>query len=234
MINFYYARMSICNQIVISHGGMFGFELSPKGPKFGFLIPLDHMNSNLSTSAEVHDVLDFRKEDQSSLAAASVPIVSGELHAIVVDDIKTNRVLLSRLVSKRGVIVDEMFEDGKKAVDYIKQHAEKINIIFMDNIMPVMTGIECTAYCRNEGNYGGLIIGVTGNTLGEEVTDFMNSGADIILGKPVNVKQLDAILNHIKAHGKYSPKSKVHASRNNEELKERFEKLIIEVKDLYK
>ena len=230
-------RMSICNQIVISLGGTFGFELSPKGPKFGFFIPLDHMNSILSTSTEELDVLDSRKGIQVKPATTtSIPIVSGveELHAIVVDDIKTNRLLLSRLVSKRGVIVDEMLEDGKKAAEYIKQNADKINIIFMDNIMPVMTGIECTASCRNEAGFGGLIIGVTGNTLGEEVTDFLNSGADIILGKPVNINQLDVILNHMRDYGKFSPKSRVHDSRNDEELKVRFEKLAIQVKDLYK
>jgi len=110
-------RMSICNQIVISLGGVFGFELSPKGPKFGFFIPLDHMNSILSTSTEELDVLDSRKGIQVKPATTtSIPIVSGveELHAIVVDDIKTNRLLLSRLVSKRGVIVDEIGCSGQR------------------------------------------------------------------------------------------------------------------------
>jgi signal transduction histidine kinase/DNA-binding NarL/FixJ family response regulator len=235
-------RMSICNQIVISHGGLFGFELSPKGPKFGFLLPLDYMNSILSTEVIEEVVFDSTKSIPKVTPVAPITtntdIVTpnnsangfqGEIHAIVVDDIKTNRQLLARLINNRGVKVDDMFEDGKKAADFVKDNTDKTNIIFMDNMMPIMTGIESTAAIRSSG-YGGLIIGVTGNTLGEELTAFLDAGADIILGKPVNCIQLDTIIAHIRDHGIYSPKSKVHDSRNNEGLKEKMEKLTIEVK----
>ena len=156
------------------------------------------------------------------------------LHALVVDDIKSNRQLLAKLVSNRGAQVD-MVEDGQQAVDYIMEHGDKIDIIFMDNMMPVMTGVESTASCRNEIiGFGGLIIGVTGNTLPEDMHLFLDAGADFILGKPVNVAQLDLIINHVKTHGKYSPKSKVHDSRYNETLKRQIEDLEHEVKSLRK
>lgn len=220
---------------------MFGFELSPKGPKFAFLIPLDHMNSRLSAASELQVILDSNKTVAKSASASTTadstsasPEVQEQLNALVVDDIKTNRQLLSRLISDRGIHVD-MVEDGQKAVDFMKEHGSKINIIFMDNMMPVMTGIESTAACRKEDvAYGGLVIGVTGNTLGEEVINFLDAGADIILGKPVNVTQLEAIITHIRKYGKFSPKSKVHDSRYDDDLKEQFEKLTIEVKKLSK
>ena len=234
-------RMSICHQIVQSLGGLFGFELSPKGPKFGFLLPLDHMNSHLSTTVDVKVIYDSSKPPivvtptatKTPTPTPTPSIVStsgfqGEIHAIVVDDIKTNRQLLSRLVANRGVKVDDMFEDGKKAADYVKVN-NSMHIIFMDNMMPIMSGIESTASIRSSG-FGGLIIGVTGNTLGEEVLAFLDAGADIILGKPVNSLQLDTVIAHIRAHGIYSPKSLVHDSRNDESLKEKLEKLTIEVK----
>ena len=230
--------MSICDQLVIAHGGMFGFELGPKGPKFGFLIPLDHMNSKLSTTTEDLVILDSSKKVASAAIAKPVAVpptaagAQGELFALVVDDVKTNRQLLGRVVGNRGFKVD-MVEDGQKAVDYIKENCDKINVIFMDNMMPVMTGIESTAACRDLG-YGGLVIGVTGNTLGEEVVAFLDAGADIILGKPVNTSQLDAIIDQIRTYGKFSPKLKVHDSRNDDALKEQFEKLNIEVKRLAK
>ena len=229
--------MSICDQLVIAHGGTFGFELSPKGPKFGFLIPLDHMNSKLSSTAEDLIVLDSNKNVATAAVAKPVAVppstgAQGELYALVVDDVKTNRQLLGRVVSNRGFKVD-MVEDGQKAVDYIKENCDKINVIFMDNMMPVMTGIESTSACRNIG-YGGLIIGVTGNTLGEEVLAFLDAGADIILGKPVNVPQLYAIINHMRTYGKLSSKSKVHDSRNDDVLKEQFEKLNLQLKKLAK
>jgi len=156
------------------------------------------------------------------------------LKALVVDDMKSNRQLLAKLVSNRGVEVD-VAEDGQIAVDYIMDHGHTIDIIFMDNVMPNKTGVESTDECRNEIiGYGGLIIGVTGNTLPEDMQAFLDAGADFILGKPVSVPQLDAIINHVKNHGKYSPKSRVHQSRFDDELKLKIEDLEREVKNLRK
>jgi DNA-binding LytR/AlgR family response regulator len=53
-------------------------------------------------------------------------------------------------------------EDGQKAVELISEDLEAYKVIFMDNVMPVMNGMEATRAIRKAG-YRYLIVAVTGN-----------------------------------------------------------------------
>jgi DNA-binding NarL/FixJ family response regulator len=69
----------------------------------------------------------------------------------------------------------------------------------MDFVMPVMTGPEATSKIRELGFYG-LIVGVTGNALPEDVKTFERSGADAVLLKPLDVPMLKRwLLNYIES-----------------------------------
>ena len=52
--------------------------------------------------------------------------------------------------------------------------------------MPRMRGTEATKKIRDLG-YKGIIIGVTGNALPEDVKDFIDHGADTVIPKPFDV-----------------------------------------------
>ena len=55
-----------------------------------------------------------------------------------------------------------------------------------------------------EGGYRNLVVGVTGNVLDNDVMEFQIAGADIVLGKPVKMHLLSAILLHVKSEGSLS------------------------------
>ena len=55
-----------------------------------------------------------------------------------------------------------------------------------------------------EGGYRNLVVGVTGNVLDNDVIEFLDAGANIILGKPVRMNLLSAILFHVKNEGSLS------------------------------
>ena len=61
--------------------------------------------------------------------------------------------------------------------------------IIMDFEMPVMNGPSATRHIRALG-YTGVIIGVTGNALEDDMTLFLNSGANDICLKPVDIEKL--------------------------------------------
>lgn len=70
---------------------------------------------------------------------------------------------------------------------------EIYEIIFMDYIMPNMSGPEATASMRNLG-FPNPIIGVTGNAFEEAKQSFLDSGATSVLVKPVSMSTMKNIL----------------------------------------
>ena len=71
-----------------------------------------------------------------------------------------------------------------------------IDVIFMDQIMPVMCGSEATKILRGKG-YKGLIVGVTGNALEEDISLILSSGADIVLKKPLRISDLENVIRSL-------------------------------------
>lgn len=49
-----------------------------------------------------------------------------------------------------------------------------------------------------------LIIGVTGNVLEDDVTEFIAAGADIILGKPLRMHTLMKLVQFVQSNGSAS------------------------------
>jgi CheY-like chemotaxis protein len=68
-----------------------------------------------------------------------------------------------------------------------------IDMIFMDQVMPNMTGIEATRIIRDMGFDGG-IIAVTGNVLEEDMQSVLAAGTDEIVLKPLKVPHLEVII----------------------------------------
>ena len=78
--------------------------------------------------------------------------------------------------------------------------------VLTDSLRALMqTGVEATAALRSPNiAYPNLIIGVTGNALGDDVTAFLAAGADMVLAKPLRPAQLRHLLAYITGHGKRS------------------------------
>jgi len=59
--------------------------------------------------------------------------------ALVVDDSKSARVVLSRMLEKYGIAVDTA-DSAESALDYLKR--ERPDVVFMDHLMPGMDGLQ--------------------------------------------------------------------------------------------
>jgi hypothetical protein len=133
------------------------------------------------------------------LAPSRIPEELQELHFLVVDDVSSNRKILTALLKKRGFHVTTA-EDGAQALEIIKADPNKFDVIFMDNMMPNVSGVEATREMRDFG-FENIVMGLTGNTLDSEIQEFEDSGADAVLPKPLTTKTLDALITFIKAQG---------------------------------
>jgi CheY-like chemotaxis protein len=58
-----------------------------------------------------------------------------------------------------------------------------------------------------QAGYPYLIIGVTGNVLDDDVKEYLQAGADLVIGKPLRMDLLEKLLIHIQLYG-YSSKYK--------------------------
>jgi PAS domain S-box-containing protein len=108
------------------------------------------------------------------------------IHALVVDDVKDNRDVLSKILSGIGVHVTRA-KNGKEALEKVKENPP--DIIFMDIRMPVMNGIEATGeIIREFGPDRIKILAFTASVLSHEREDYKAQGFHDIILKPCRVE----------------------------------------------
>jgi len=75
----------------------------------------------------------------------------------------------------------------------VMQHEHQFHVVFLDNQMPCLSGVEMTKKLRRYGRKD-LIVGVTGNALVEDQREYLSAGADHVLIKPVREDDLKRML----------------------------------------
>ncbi len=124
-------------------------------------------------------------------AAAHTPRQALPLRILCVDDAKTTRTLLKKLLKKRTKAeVIDVAENGQVAVDAVAARGVGYySLILMDKEMPVMDGYEAARNIRKMG-YRRTMLGVTGNALLADVAEFKRHGVCRVLTKPVDAAVL--------------------------------------------
>lgn len=118
------------------------------------------------------------------------------VRVLIVDDNMMNLKMAKRSMEHYGMTVD-IAGSGKLAIDMCRQ--THYRIVFMDQMMPVMDGVEAMKEIRKLDDYyavGGeaKIVILTANTMSGMRTQMMPEGFDEFLGKPINFKQLERLL----------------------------------------
>jgi CheY-like chemotaxis protein len=91
-------------------------------------------------------------------------------------------------------------EDGQEAIDIVKEHADTIDAILMDQSMPRKDGITATREIRALEVAGILrnrqtIIAVTAAAGPEAQAQFLDAGTDVFLPKPLSLAKLEQTLS---------------------------------------
>lgn len=124
--------------------------------------------------------------------AAEGQILSGTI--LLVEDNKTNQLLMSAIFKKQGVRFD-IANDGLEAVAAVqKRHYD---LVLMDENMPNLNGIEATKQIRQLETDKALsydepliIIAVTANAMTGDRERFMEAGMNEYLTKPINLPKM--------------------------------------------
>ncbi len=138
---------------------------------------------------------------------------------LVVEDSRTNRVVISKLLKQRGCM-PVLCENGREALTRLER-GETYDLILSDCFMPEMDGFEFTRRVRDmeavEGTYT-PIVALSAGVMKEEVDRCIAVGMNEFLSKPINQADLDRILiEHVKADPK-APLKKSPIVRTDEEV----------------
>ena len=113
---------------------------------------------------------------------------------LVVDDVETNLYVARGLMAPYGLSID-IAMSGYEAIEKIKDGAS-YDVVFMDHMMPGMDGIEAAKIIRSMG-YTQPVVALTANALAGQAEIFLNNGFDDFISKPIDIRQLNAVLNKL-------------------------------------
>ena len=177
--------LSISSKLVSLLGGNIGIvsELS-KGCCFYFDVPIgDVCEDNI-----------IHHEVEQSEKMGKITTTYNQ-HVLLVEDNITNQKFMKIILSKHKLSFD-LASDGFEAIELYKKN--KYDMIFMDENMPNMSGIETTKEIRilekDTQRVYTPIVALTANALIGDEERFKNAGMDEYLSKPLNREKLAEIL----------------------------------------
>lgn len=183
--------LSIVRSLAQLMGGTTGVESIPgQGSRFWFRVALAPLAADADSRQHARTTAD-------AVEALDAQGLRGRI--LVVEDNRTNRLIISALLVKLGLTV-ETAEDGQQGVERILDPAGRPlpDLILMDVQMPVLDGHGATARIRQweaEHHRPRLpIVALTANIHAEDRERCLSAGMDDHLAKPVNAGELKELL----------------------------------------
>jgi two-component system, chemotaxis family, chemotaxis protein CheY len=121
--------------------------------------------------------------------------------AMVVDDSRTMRTILSRALAEAGFEVHQE-ANGRDALDYLQRDGASLRLVLVDWNMPEMTGLEFVRAVRSRPEFLRVrLLMVTTETEIEQMARALAAGADEYLMKPFTV---DALKDKLELMGTFA------------------------------
>jgi signal transduction histidine kinase/DNA-binding NarL/FixJ family response regulator len=150
---------------------------------------------SLDLPVEIVDDTAIEKQQYPSEAVEVLGLAPGqpEYRILIVEDQRENQLLLTQLMEKIGFKV-KIAENGALGVELFKSWHP--HLIWMDQRMPVMDGMEATRSIRELPNGEAvIIIAVTASAFEEERNEILEGGLDDYVRKPYRIDELYSIMS---------------------------------------
>ena len=176
--------LAITKKLVqLMHGELVVQSIYGKGSKFTVSIDQKIVPSDV----KMEDTMEVNREELT----LTKDDVRGK-SVLVVDDNKLNIKVATRLLEEYGITVDSC-ESGAECLDKVK--SIKYDLIFMDDMMPRMSGTETFHKLKEDPNFKTPVVVLTANAIAGMEEKYLNEGFDSYLAKPIERKALDSIIN---------------------------------------
>lgn len=176
--------LSICKRLVELMGGNIALESEP------------------GIGTTVHFCVTFSVDEPLPIPETTIPAPSERksFRILLAENDDVNRLSTTKLLEKHGHTVTAV-ENGQEAISQLK--VGHFDVVLMDIQMPLMDGMEATAGIRKgdagQKNKNIPIIAMTAYTMGGDREQFLASGMNGYIAKPVDVEQLEALLQNVLA-----------------------------------
>jgi signal transduction histidine kinase/ActR/RegA family two-component response regulator len=197
--------LCISNEFVQRHGGSIVISENMRSPSsllcdngkddggtgsvFTVSLPLRVVRSQTKTPNN-------RKDKLAQIPLKSiVDMVAYKAHILLVEDSLPNQKMMGKLL-QRYKLTFEVAHNGQEAVDRVVAEKERYYMILMDKEMPVMDGHAATKAIRKASD-SVPIVGLTGNALDEQRSEFLACGADAVLTKPLSLSQFEHTMRRL-------------------------------------
>jgi PAS domain S-box-containing protein len=184
--------LAICKQLVEMMGGEIGARSQlGVGSIFWFVLPL--------RPAERAQPMPIKSARKTVLPQADADFSAMRLKVLVADDNEFNRMVADGLLRKIGISTLNLVEDGKAAIDAVKQAGlDAYDLILMDCQMPGIDGLMATRALREMGCRT-PIVALTADAMSGVEQACRAAGMDAYLTKPIVLNDFVRVLHEVLA-----------------------------------
>jgi CheY-like chemotaxis protein len=127
--------------------------------------------------------------------------VKSRKKVLIIDDRKENLDVVSFFLEANGieyVIIDE----GRKALETIRNEGNSFDLILLDLAMPEFSGIDIFNELKKEGlvERNNIMLFTASSVSDAEINILLNSGAKGVLYKPVSIEELEKMVEKQLSH----------------------------------
>lgn len=118
-----------------------------------------------------------------------------EVRALIVDDIRENREVLSAMLAAVGCEI-ALAENGRQALEVVA--VSRPDVVFMDMRLPEIDGLEATRRIVRDYGAGGLkIVATSASALDHERERYLQGGCDDFIAKPFRAERIYGCLKQL-------------------------------------
>ena len=173
--------LTITKKLLDMMNGTVDFETEEgKGTKFLITINQKVVNKTIEEIDDVDDV--------------EIKIFDGSNKKVLIVDDNAVNLKVAKKLMKDFKIDPELTTSAKECIDNVR-NGKQYDLIFIDDMMPTMTGSEAINFLRRIPNYNIPTVILTANQTPGIREKYIQIGFDDYLGKPILKEQLSYILN---------------------------------------
>jgi len=146
----------------------------------------------------VSTLLNKRYSSHDTLNSKCLPYSTStktrQSHILIADDDYNSCLSLSSHLEDLGHKVSYV-ENGKKAIEWLKQYPDKADAVMLDIMMPVMDGYETLQVIRNDLGMTNLpVFALTAKAMKGDREKCIESGATDYISKPIDLNRVKSLL----------------------------------------